>query len=159
MPGIAKRRTAKSSGAACTIAIALVVATGLGTLAAGSIPTGLKVAPNDPQIEALRADGDQRTFYVEPGPQDLSPPQGASPLWLASAMQTEQHGGAYPPGYASDYALADTALAEEFDEALGSQAYATGPASGDVADEQAADAAQVAQAVQEAEAPVPASAT
>ncbi|CDO35745.1 hypothetical protein [Novosphingobium sp. KN65.2] len=65
---------------------ALFGAVTLGTLAGASIPTTMKPAfgPDWRERYGVRFNPSAATYYVEPGPQDLSPPSDTTPRWAVS---------------------------------------------------------------------------
>ncbi|AIT80971.1 hypothetical protein [Novosphingobium pentaromativorans] len=65
---------------------ALLGAVTLGTLAGAAIPTAMKPAfgPNWRDRYGVRFNPSAATYYVEAGPEDLSPPSDTTPRWAVS---------------------------------------------------------------------------
>lgn len=142
-------------GTRTLIAAALAGTIALGTLAGATIPASMKSASGPDWRETYGASPqmDGQDYYVEPAPQDLSPPM-ATTSWLDGY---EPGAASYPAPepYAYDsYAYDSDALADEprsvpvsYDPSADEP-----PLANASADEQAAAAEEVAEAVQQAEA-------
>lgn len=140
------------------LVLAVIGATGLGTLAAATVPTSMTSGATSKPVLPMAA-MDDRTFYVEPAPQDLTPDRASLPDWLASTepgfrSASLTSSDLYPAGYSDDYAVTDQPLSEAFDNAMGpatSSLETVRPNLAPSIAKQASDAEQVAEAVKQAE--------
>jgi hypothetical protein len=144
------------------IAVALAGTIALGTLAGATIPTRMTSKDAEAEI-ALSAPPslDGRDYYVEPTPQDLSPPQDMStppggyawdvyrPGAAAYDVQMSSPVDPYTYAYADESAALDGEVsAASYEPSAQTHAPAQGASS---AEAQAAQAAEVAEEVREAE--------
>lgn len=137
-------------GTGTVIAAALVGAISLGTLAGATIPAEMKSA-SGPDWRATYGAApvmDGQDYYVEPSPQDLSPPL-ATMSWLDS-LEDSGSADAAPYAYYEDE-VGDGAgsWTVDYDPAPD---YAEVNSANAAADEEAAAAQEVAEAVKKAEA-------
>lgn len=155
-------------------AAALLGAVTLGSVAGATIPTAIRMpfGPDWRETYGIRADPDGPDYYLEPGPQDLSPALGGGmPYWMTATSRQERAADqwsywrdiARPAeiSYAADYATpaGDADLAYAADQAPDETAQAPLPAepepvasaSPEPPELQAAAAAATAQSVEQAE--------
>lgn len=138
-------------GTRTLIAAALAGAISLGTLAGATIPARMKSASGpdwrDTYGAAPALDG--QDYYIEPSPQDLSPPL-ATMSWLDSEPGAVSDTALAPYTYDGDE-LADDAALMAVDYEPSPEGLPAGSANAS-ADDQAAAAQEVAEAVRQAEA-------